>query len=220
MTTSNQVVWNFAAGELWRRARIALERTLRRIAKNRGIDPAAIRVSYGKVAEMQRRGVVHFHAIIRLDGIDPNNREAIVPAPEGIGLGDLVDAVEDAARHTRFITEPHGRFNVAWLIGRVTPPLTRKVHDGYPDIARPDRPRRGRGAHPEPTPARTRTARWNFKRWYTMREVAEMLGYGVTKVKTLVITGELRSVKDGKNRRILPEWVDEYVARRVEETSR
>jgi excisionase family DNA binding protein len=48
-----------------------------------------------------------------------------------------------------------------------------------------------------------------------MREVAEMLGYGITKVKMLVITGELRSIKDGKYRRILPEWVDEYVARKV-----
>jgi excisionase family DNA binding protein len=29
----------------------------------------------------------------------------------------------------------------------------------------------------------------------------------------LVITGEIRSVKVGHHRRILPEWVDEYVAR-------
>jgi hypothetical protein len=29
---------------------------------------AQVRVSFAKVAEYQRRGVVHFHAIIRLDG--------------------------------------------------------------------------------------------------------------------------------------------------------
>jgi excisionase family DNA binding protein len=69
---------------------------------------------------------------------------------------------------------------------------------------------------PDPVP---RDAHGAIKRWYTMREVAEMLGFGLTKVKTLVITGELRSVKDGKSRRILPEWVDEYVARRVEEAN-
>ena len=46
-----------------------------------------------------------------------------------------------------------------------------------------------------------------------------MLGYGLSKVKMLVITGELRSVKDGKYRRILPEWVDEYVARKAEEAA-
>lgn len=55
------------------------------------------------------------------------------------------------------------------------------------------------------------------KRWHSPKEVAEMLGFGIYKVKMLLITGEMRSVKDGKYRRVLPEWVDEYVARRVEE---
>ena len=41
-----------------------------------------------------------------------------------------------------------------------------------------------------------------------------MLGYGLTKTKMLIITGELRSLKDGRSRRVLPEWVDEYVARK------
>jgi excisionase family DNA binding protein len=56
-------------------------------------------------------------------------------------------------------------------------------------------------------------------KWHTVAEVAEMLGYGKTKVRMLVITGDLRSLKDGRSRRILPEWVDEYVARRVAESS-
>ncbi len=42
-----------------------------------------------------------------------------------------------------------------------------------------------------------------------------MLGFGLSKTKMLVATGALRSLKDGKNRRILPEWVDEYIERRV-----
>jgi excisionase family DNA binding protein len=54
-------------------------------------------------------------------------------------------------------------------------------------------------------------------RWYTTEQVAEMLGYGLTKTKGLVLSGQIRSVKDGGNRRILPEWVDEYIRRRVEE---
>ncbi|WP_198950843.1 excisionase family DNA-binding protein [Kineosporia sp. A_224] len=54
-------------------------------------------------------------------------------------------------------------------------------------------------------------------RWLTTAEVAVMLGYGLTKTKMLVVTGELRSLKDGGSRRIMPEWVDEYVARRVAE---
>ncbi|WP_026928588.1 helix-turn-helix domain-containing protein [Glycomyces tenuis] len=52
-------------------------------------------------------------------------------------------------------------------------------------------------------------------RWYTMAQVAELLGYSLAKVKTLVYSGELRSLKDGGNRRILPEWVDEYVTRKA-----
>jgi excisionase family DNA binding protein len=55
-------------------------------------------------------------------------------------------------------------------------------------------------------------------RWYSVAQVAEMLGFGLSKTKLLIATGELRSVKDGKYRRILPEWVDEYVESRVKET--
>lgn len=55
-------------------------------------------------------------------------------------------------------------------------------------------------------------------KWLKVSEVAVMLGYSLTKTKMLVISGELRSVKDGGSRRILPEWVDEYIARRVAES--
>jgi excisionase family DNA binding protein len=57
------------------------------------------------------------------------------------------------------------------------------------------------------------------KKWFTVAEVAEMLGYGQTKVRMLVIQGDLRSLKDGRSRRILPQWVDEYVQRRAEEAA-
>ena len=55
------------------------------------------------------------------------------------------------------------------------------------------------------------------RRWHTVAEVAEMLGYGETKVRMAIISGDLKSVKDGKLRRILPQWVDEYVALKVAE---
>ena len=55
------------------------------------------------------------------------------------------------------------------------------------------------------------------RKWYSISEVAEMLGYGVTKTKFLVMSGQIRSIKDGGSRRILPEWVDDYIRRRVEE---
>jgi excisionase family DNA binding protein len=63
------VLFNACAPELWRRFTITLRRSLARQAGLTGKALAAqVRVSYAKVAEYQRRGVVHFHAIIRLDG--------------------------------------------------------------------------------------------------------------------------------------------------------
>ncbi|MEV6366352.1 excisionase family DNA-binding protein [Micromonospora musae] len=53
-------------------------------------------------------------------------------------------------------------------------------------------------------------------RWYSPAEVAVLLGFGLSKVKMKIATGELRSVKDGKYRRILPEWVDDYIREQVE----
>lgn len=55
------------------------------------------------------------------------------------------------------------------------------------------------------------------RRWYSTAEVAEMLGYGLSKTKFLVLSGQIRSVKDGRYRRILPEWVDDYIRRIAED---
>jgi excisionase family DNA binding protein len=55
------------------------------------------------------------------------------------------------------------------------------------------------------------------RKWYSTAEVAEMLGYGLTKTQFLVLSGQIRSVKDGRYRRILPEWVDEYIRRVAED---
>lgn len=65
------VLFNACAPELWRRFTIALHRAL---ARHAGITAKKLRsearISYAKVAEYQRRGIVHFHAIIRIDGPD------------------------------------------------------------------------------------------------------------------------------------------------------
>ena len=65
---AGQVVWNASASELWRRTTIAIDRALTRHARMHG---GRVRLSFGKVAEYQRRGLVHYHALIRLDGLDP-----------------------------------------------------------------------------------------------------------------------------------------------------
>ncbi|MGW6456570.1 replication initiator [Streptomyces sp. NPDC055078] len=65
------VLWQANSGRLWHRFTVELRRE---IAKRAGISRAEIgevaRLSYAKVAEYQRRGLVHFHSVIRLDGAD------------------------------------------------------------------------------------------------------------------------------------------------------
>ena len=104
------VVWNNAAGELWRRTKQAIERHLGQLARRRGVPPirvpcgngkyrlvAPVRVSHGKAAEFQARGAVHFHVLLRLDGVDPADPDAVVPPPPGITVADLDDAIRHAA---------------------------------------------------------------------------------------------------------------------------
>jgi hypothetical protein len=112
---AHQVVWNAQNGELWRRTRIAIERFLQRRAKQRGLDPQSVKLVYGRAAEFQRRAAVHLHIVIRLDGYDSDQPKAILP-PAGLDAGDLVDAVEHAARTTRFTTEAHPARPDGWPI--------------------------------------------------------------------------------------------------------
>ena len=59
-----QVLWNALAGRLWSRTTIYLYRTLAQLA---GVSEAElrrpVRISFAKVAEYQKRGAIHFHAI-------------------------------------------------------------------------------------------------------------------------------------------------------------
>ncbi|MFC4513351.1 MULTISPECIES: replication initiator protein RepSA [Streptomyces] len=88
------VLWNNHAGQLWQRFTIYLRRE---IARRGGVTqrdlPGYLRVSFGKVAEFQKRGAVHFHAVIRLDG--PDLFPDVLPVWATIGL--LGDAIRAAA---------------------------------------------------------------------------------------------------------------------------
>ena len=62
------VLFNAWAGDLWRRFTTYLPRHLaRRLGITQKQLRAVVRIRYVKVAEYQARGVVHFHAVIRLD---------------------------------------------------------------------------------------------------------------------------------------------------------
>jgi excisionase family DNA binding protein len=56
-------------------------------------------------------------------------------------------------------------------------------------------------------------------KWYTTAQVAAMLGYGLTKTKHLILSGQIGSIKDGGSRRILPEHVDAYIRRKVQDAA-
>ncbi|MBR7837184.1 hypothetical protein KDL01_28160 [Actinospica durhamensis] len=89
------VVWNSSAGGLWWRYVKELGRELVRLGGLPVTDHAvreALRVSYAKVAEFQRRGVAHFHAVVRIDGPEgPGD-----PAPAWVTSALLVEAAKAA----------------------------------------------------------------------------------------------------------------------------
>ncbi len=92
------VLWNAHAGPLWRRFSTYLRRE---VAKRAGLTQRAFRqyarVSFAKVAEYQKRGAVHFHAVIRIDGPEGGD----TPPPAWATAELLTDAISTAAAHAR-----------------------------------------------------------------------------------------------------------------------
>ncbi len=90
------LVWQWWAPELWRRFTIALRRL---IARRLGVTDSRLNdvatVQYAKVGEQQRRGVIHFHALVRLDG--PKTAGGYEPAPLTVDAATLSDLIAAAA---------------------------------------------------------------------------------------------------------------------------
>ncbi|NKQ25618.1 replication initiator protein RepSA [Streptomyces galbus] len=91
------VLFNTPAGQLWRRFS---NRLRREVAARAGLTQRELkeraRLSYGKVAEFQERGALHFHAVIRLDG--PGGPDT--PPPTWATVDLLADAIRAAAAHS------------------------------------------------------------------------------------------------------------------------
>jgi hypothetical protein len=98
------VLFNACAGELWRRFTINLPR---RLAALTGITQKwlheHVAVRYVKVAEYQLRGVVHYHAVIRLDSAGDGNYQ---PPPPGYDADLLCEAIRQAAAAVRLVLGP------------------------------------------------------------------------------------------------------------------
>ncbi len=99
------LVWQWCAPELWRRFTITVRRTL---ARHLGIPATrlgeVVTLQYAKVAEYQQRGLIHFHALIRLDG--PRRRDGsgdgFAPAPDAATAAFLARVVEQAVAAVHF----------------------------------------------------------------------------------------------------------------------
>jgi hypothetical protein len=99
---ASAVLFNASAGILWRRLSIYLRRE---IAKAAGLPRSRLgevaRVSFVKVAEYQARGVVHFHAVVRVDG--PEGPSDLPPVWASVRL---LDACLRAALAATYVDLP------------------------------------------------------------------------------------------------------------------
>lgn len=117
------VLFNANITALWQNTVL---RTRRGLAASLGIGVRQLgeqlRVSFGKVAEYQQRGVVHLHVLVRLDGPTPD-----VPPPDAVTIAHLQQAVTTAARQaTAKLPDGSG---IAWGKQLDVHPLPR-AHDG------------------------------------------------------------------------------------------
>ncbi|WP_405762043.1 replication initiator [Streptomyces sp. NBC_00045] len=108
------VLWNAHAPALWARFMLRLRRTIAAVA---GIPQRLLlryaRVSYAKVAEYQRRGLIHFHAVIRLDG----PAGSYTPPPAWATPELLADAVRVAAARARVVGPDIDRRSLSFTFG-------------------------------------------------------------------------------------------------------
>ncbi|MCU7822849.1 replication initiator protein RepSA [Kitasatospora sp. DSM 101779] len=94
---AHAVLWNNHAPDLWRRFTIYLFRAMAKMAGLYQYEfKEQAKLSFGKVAEFQRRGAVHFHAVIRIDG--PTGPDSPPPAWATVALLDAaIRAAADRA---------------------------------------------------------------------------------------------------------------------------
>jgi hypothetical protein len=94
------VVWNNALSELWRYTTIYLPRVIAGLVCMTQKDlKERVRFYYVKVAEYQRRGLVHLHTVIRLDRTMPRYRaHEVKPPPSRFDVELLEDAVRATAQ--------------------------------------------------------------------------------------------------------------------------
>ena len=126
---AEQVIWNHYAPELWKRTVQALRRGLAHaLGVPRSKLSTVAHVRFAKIAEFQRRGVVHYHAIIRLDG----PAETAAPPPAGCTT-KLLDQIAAAAVETAAVVLPD-------MLAKLTSHTAGTMRWGHPARDRSARP--------------------------------------------------------------------------------
>ncbi|MGW3663530.1 replication initiator [Streptomyces sp. NPDC005141] len=128
---AGHVLWHAHAGPLWDRFVIGVRRQLATsvgIAQSR--FPKHARLSFARVAEYQKRGAVHVHAVVRLDGPAGPDDE-----PPAWGTTDrLADSVRASAGRV-VVRTPHspavGELTLRWGAQLDARPL--RINAGGPD---------------------------------------------------------------------------------------
>jgi hypothetical protein len=110
---------------LWSRTATVLRRAVARLGQPHGVR---LKPRYAKVAEFQRRGAVHFHALVRLDALDPTGRP--VPPPAWATADLLADLVQQAGRSVHLRTPTHPDSFDGWPLAWGPQLDTRTVHRG------------------------------------------------------------------------------------------
>jgi hypothetical protein len=161
------------APELWRRFTIALRRLLDSHLRATGEAAKSVRINYVKVAEMQRRAIPHFHAVIRLDASPVPGEPPTAPG-SSITATDLAVLVQQAARAvTVTVTDAerpgHGE-------GRV-------LRFGTQTDTQPLQPNQGDGSGEAPRSGRSVAA---YLAKYVTKSVAEF-GVGIRRMSPLAV---------------------------------
>lgn len=105
---ADAVLWNAESSRLWNRT---FEQIRRRLAFDLGVSFEELslkaRLNYLKVAEFQRRGLAHFHVVLRLDGAG----EPFSSPPSTLATERLASIIEDVVKGFG-VTGPKG--TVSW----------------------------------------------------------------------------------------------------------
>ena len=165
------VVFNASAGDLWRRLTTYLPRCLARMMGVTQRDlRSLVRLRFVKVAEYQARGVVHFHAIVRLDAKTDDDSHA---PPPPAWTADVLAAAIQAAASSASVTADAGDTGRTLLVRFGAQTDTRVIRSGTAD-------------------ALTRNAVANYIAKYATKTAADSSGLPAYRIRSALELGSLR----------------------------